>query len=92
MLSVCVHIFSLFFVTDMFQCACVSGYACVAHLLHGFMYLAYLQSLSDCLQHVGDDGVVPEVSEPHPGASHVHGTRQEEAWPWGGKGQRSDGC
>lgn len=33
-----------------------------------------LQSLTHCLQHVGDDGVIPEISEPNPGAFHVHGT------------------
>lgn len=42
----------------------------------------YLQPLSDSLQHVGDDGVVPEVGEPNPGALHIHGTGQEESWPW----------
>ncbi|TNN58917.1 hypothetical protein EYF80_030830 [Liparis tanakae] len=35
-------------------------------------------SLPYGLQHVGDDGVVPEVGEPHPGSLHVHGAGQEE--------------
>lgn len=37
-----------------------------------------LQSLAYSLKHVGDDGVIPEVSEPNPGSLHVHGTWQKE--------------
>jgi hypothetical protein len=42
----------------------------------------YLQPLSDSLQHVGNDGIVPQICEPHSGSLHIHGTRQEEAGPW----------
>lgn len=38
----------------------------------------YLKSFPDSLQHVRDDGVVPQVREPNPGSLNIHGTRQEE--------------
>lgn len=42
---------------------------------------SYLQSLTHCLEHVGNDGVVPQVCKPHLRTLNIHGTGQEEAWP-----------
>lgn len=47
----------------------------------------YLQTLSHGLQHVGDDGVVPQVREPDPGPLHVHGAGQEEPRSWEAQGR-----
>lgn len=41
---------------------------------------SYLQTLSDGLQHVRNDGVVPKICKPHLRSLHIHGTGQEEAW------------
>lgn len=47
-------------------------------LRYQYNCVCYLKSLSYSLQHVRDDGVIPEVSEPNPGSLNVHGTGQEE--------------
>lgn len=41
--------------------------------------MTYLKSLSHCFQKIWNQGVVPEVCEPHSGAINIHRTREEKA-------------
>ncbi len=45
----------------------------------------YLQPFSDSLQHVGDDGVVPQIGEPHSRAFNIHWAGQKESRSCGGQ-------
>lgn len=44
--------------------------------------MTYLKSLSHCFQKIWNQGVVPEVCEPHSGAINIHRTREEKAGTW----------